>query len=69
MNEPRMTMMRLLFSAAHAAADDRALRRALRLWRETGIVPVAHIVADTYTTAELPIAVSAVLTPGKEPVS
>ena len=69
MNDSLKTMLRLLFAAAHAARDDRALRRALRLWQETGIVPVAHIVADTYTTAELPIAFGANRAPRRGPVS
>ena len=69
MTASRNTVMRLLFAAAHAAQDDRATRRALRLWQETGIVPVAHIVADTGMTAELPIALSCGLAPRKGPLS
>ena len=59
MSDSTITLMSLLFAAAHSARYDRSLQYALQQWRETGVVPVAKIVPSSSKTAELPITLAA----------
>lgn len=55
-----MSTPRTLHSRRQSPArDDAALRRALRIWLETGSIPVAHIVAEPEATEEETIEVFA----------
>jgi hypothetical protein len=63
------TIMSLVFSAAHSARDERSVQRALRVWRETGVAPVPHILAETSKTSELPIALTVPSVRGKKPLA
>jgi hypothetical protein len=54
MPDSPISLMSLLFAAAHSSRRDPSLRRALRVWRETGVVPEARI-GDAVESAELAI--------------
>jgi hypothetical protein len=69
MSDTLRSTMSLLFSAAHSARHDRSVERALRVWRETGVVPIPRVVADAGHTSELPIALSVPSVQGSWPLS
>jgi hypothetical protein len=48
-----MSLLRFLFpDRDDATREDAALRRAVQLWSTTGVVPVAHIVAELSAIGE-----------------
>ena len=50
------TLKALLPSRRESSQEATLLRRALKIWEETGSVPVVHMVAELDWTAEFPAA-------------
>ena len=52
-----MPTFKALFSSRRASSQEAtSLRRALKIWEETGNVPVVHMVAELDWTTEFPTA-------------
>ena len=52
-----MPTLKALFSSRRSSSQEAtSIRRALKIWEETGSVPVVHMVAELDSTTEFPAA-------------
>jgi hypothetical protein len=52
-----MPTLKALFPSRRSSSQEAtSIRRALKIWEETGMVPVVHMVAELDSTTEFPAA-------------